>query len=199
MAALGISFLTAAYLMVNQDTGQFTLWAANPTTKSDLVAVDANGADAVSFCTPGTDGDEDRSSSCSGGADQVGLSGINGPPSSDSSASGAGFPTVAIIGVAVGAVAVGAFIGVAVFWLLRRKKNKAEAAAAGTKDGSVPPQAGDGVYLPYHKGAGWVKAVKYAHETDGNPFSELPAHTTMDRFAGVRHELEYRKIRHELE
>ncbi|KAF5673882.1 peptidase aspartic [Fusarium heterosporum] len=38
-ATLGRCFLTAAYLMVNHDSGTFTLWQANPSSKSKLVRV----------------------------------------------------------------------------------------------------------------------------------------------------------------
>ena len=36
---LGITFLSAAYLFVDNERSEFTLWQANPTTEQDLVAV----------------------------------------------------------------------------------------------------------------------------------------------------------------
>ncbi|KAM0252754.1 hypothetical protein ACHAQJ_007592 [Trichoderma viride] len=40
LPALGRYFFTSAYLLVNQDAGEFTLWQANNTLDSNLVAVD---------------------------------------------------------------------------------------------------------------------------------------------------------------
>lgn len=47
LAQLGWQFPTSAYLMVDQDAGQFTLWAVNLTSDEDLVAVDAHGAEVT--------------------------------------------------------------------------------------------------------------------------------------------------------
>lgn len=38
-ATLGRYFLTAAYLMVNQDAGTFSIWQANPSKSTDIVAM----------------------------------------------------------------------------------------------------------------------------------------------------------------
>lgn len=40
MPHLGSAFLTSAYMMIDYDEGEFTLWEANATTNEDLVAVD---------------------------------------------------------------------------------------------------------------------------------------------------------------
>ncbi|KAI0095828.1 acid protease [Hypoxylon sp. NC0597] len=63
MPQLGRQFLSSAYLMVNQDAGQFSLWAANPAASQDLVAVDANNADITAPCGPSAPTIIDSSSS----------------------------------------------------------------------------------------------------------------------------------------
>ncbi|KAK8139053.1 hypothetical protein PG984_002433 [Apiospora sp. TS-2023a] len=54
---LGRQFLSAAYLMVNMEADQFTLWAANPTSDQDLVAVDKANQEVTEYCSAGDGGD----------------------------------------------------------------------------------------------------------------------------------------------
>ncbi|KAI1308324.1 aspartic peptidase domain-containing protein [Xylaria venustula] len=54
LSQLGRVFLSSAYLMVNQDNEEFTLWTANPTALEDLVGVDSAGKEATTFCTNST-------------------------------------------------------------------------------------------------------------------------------------------------
>ena len=42
---LGRQFLSAAYLSVNQEADTYTLWAANPTLRDDIVPLDANNVE----------------------------------------------------------------------------------------------------------------------------------------------------------
>lgn len=186
MAALGMNFLSLAYLMVNQDAGEFSLWAANDNGATDaqpqLVAVDEKGADVnTASCTPTPTPSPTDGSGSNGKA-------TNDPANSPSNtpapavASSTGLSTGGIAGVAVGAVAAGALLGVlAVFLLRRRRAQAAEAAAAAAGAGpDVPPGGG------YHDGAGAAPAggvvppgqQKYyyaAQEMDGDPASaELP-------------------------
>lgn len=134
MAALGSTFLSAAYLMVNQDAGQFTLWEANPTTQSDPVAVDEAGEEITSFCAATDDDEEDPNPSPGSDAGDSSSGGPGQSGSPDLALAGSGSATAlstgGIAGVAVGAVAGGVLIGAAVFWLLRRRKKAAAAAAA---------------------------------------------------------------------
>ncbi|KAH6616214.1 aspartic peptidase domain-containing protein [Chaetomium sp. MPI-SDFR-AT-0129] len=187
MAALGTTFLSAAYLMVNQDAGQFSLWAANPTKESDLVAVDPNGQEVEASCTarPSSSASKPSSSSSSSLSTSSSSSGGEaGSPdgstkqsgSPDSPGSVAGLPTSVVIGVAVGAVAAGAVIGAVVFWLLRRKKKAAASAgvagadASGSSDGGWARGA-NGLYEAH--GEPWTKPL---HEVDGKSLSaEMPA------------------------
>lgn len=145
LSQIGRQFLSAAYLMVNEETNQFTLWAANPTNDVDLVAFDSNGKEADSICpppssntsTPSTDGPVD------------GL----GPPTS-SNASGpdspsGGLPIGVIVGIVVAAVAVVAIsIGLGI-WLCRRKRaRKAQEAEYVTTIVEEVPKVRQTFYKP---------------------------------------------------
>jgi hypothetical protein len=48
---LGRQFLSAAYVMLNEETSSFTLWQANPTMKESLVAVDDQNTPLWSNCS----------------------------------------------------------------------------------------------------------------------------------------------------
>jgi hypothetical protein len=48
---LGRQFLSAAYVMLNEDTSSFTLWKVNPTAHQYLVAVDKNNTPLLSNCS----------------------------------------------------------------------------------------------------------------------------------------------------
>ncbi|KAM7194042.1 Aspartic peptidase domain containing protein [Naviculisporaceae sp. PSN 640] len=109
-ATLGRYFFTAAYLMVNHETQSFTMWQANPSTSSNLVAV------SESDC-PDRGGGGDRPN--------------NGNPNSGPGAAGAdpepeSKPSIgAIAGGVVGGVAALIAVVVAyVFFIRRRNANK---------------------------------------------------------------------------
>jgi len=110
MAHLGWGFLSSAYVHVNQDAGQFYLWAANPTADQDLVAVDATGNDVTSFCaanSPAT---------------------TSAPPTSASPTS-----TATIAGAVAGSVVGVAAVGGLACWLFKRRRS-----AAAAKNGGPP-------------------------------------------------------------
>lgn len=122
MVQLGRQFLSAAVLMVNIDSGEFTLWQANPTADSALIAVDARGTElaAEPFCG------EDSTAS-------AGVGGASGSPSSLPPSRGPdGAATTGVGGVSTGMVAaivasVAAVLGlssVAVFVLIRRRRRR---------------------------------------------------------------------------
>jgi hypothetical protein len=48
---LGRQFLSAAYVMINEDSSSFTLWKANPTLKSYVMGVDKRNDPILSNCT----------------------------------------------------------------------------------------------------------------------------------------------------
>ncbi|KAM0342607.1 hypothetical protein ACHAPU_009334 [Fusarium lateritium] len=110
---LGRYFLTAAYLMVNHDSGTFTLWQANPSSKSKLVRV---------F-------DQDTADKCGGDA-----SGIVQPTASattveeddaksNEKAEVISSPSGAVIGGAVAGAVVGIVVCLGGFLLWRRRRN----------------------------------------------------------------------------
>jgi cytoskeletal protein RodZ len=197
MASLGTTFLSLAYLMVNQDANQFTLWAANPTThSSDLVAVDEDGADVTATCTAtssatadstssstsSNDDDESPSPSASGDgtSSDAGESTSTGRAATEATTA----PTLSkggIAGVVVGGVAAVALMGAAAFWLLRRKRAAAAAAAAA----AVPA-----VWDQHHPTSEMYVPPKYTHEIEGTPYSaEMPANPAMYNPPGVRYEM----------
>ncbi|KAI0097829.1 aspartic peptidase domain-containing protein [Nemania sp. FL0031] len=118
MSQLGRMFLSSAYVMVNQDSGQFTIWAANPTTVEDLVGVDSTGKDITTFCTNST-------TPVASTPTQTAVSSQN--------ASSAGLSSGAIAGIVVGAIAALAIVIGVVFW--RRRRGKARQISQ-----SHPPQ-----------------------------------------------------------
>ncbi|KAI9166491.1 hypothetical protein HJFPF1_02593 [Paramyrothecium foliicola] len=109
-ATLGRYFLTAAYLMVNNDAGTFTLWRANPSRTS------ADGDDVVvqPSQTPGEPDD--------------GSGGPSAPPSPPSTAADEGPPVGIIAGAATGGgLFLLALVGLGL-WLWRGRHGKVSAA-----------------------------------------------------------------------
>ncbi|KAK1633627.1 aspartic peptidase domain-containing protein [Colletotrichum phormii] len=117
MAQLGWQFLSAAYLQVNHDTSEFSLWQANPTWNQDIVALDSGNNDVVNFCSSQSN---DGNKTVNGGGDA-------GGSGNDSSASPSfsGLSRGAIAGIAVGGTAAIAIIVGAVLWFLKRKRSRA--------------------------------------------------------------------------
>ena len=125
---LGRYFVSMVYLLYNDGAKQFTMWEANPTSITDLVAINSEGdeVDSASFCSgvpsstttpqepPEIKEDEGTSS--------------NTPESSN--ASGQGLSTGVIAGIAVGGAVVllGVFCGSWFLW--KRKSAKAELATS---------------------------------------------------------------------
>lgn len=176
---LGRQFLTAAYLMVNQDANQFTLWEANPTTNEDLVAVDTNNGVVDSFCAAGV------ASSTASATSAV----ISGPAQNNSS----GLSSAAIAAIAVGSVAgVAATVGFLIFFLIKRRK--AGSGYPGTRFGFMKKQKSPGTSAPVYVAQDIVhyKAelasgpvlsggpVQEKHEVDGYPVVSSPAELHSD-------------------
>ncbi|OTA79564.1 hypothetical protein M434DRAFT_402045 [Hypoxylon sp. CO27-5] len=114
MPQLGRQFLSSAYLMVNQDAGQFSLWAANPATGEDLVAVDANNADITAPCASSAPTIIDSSSSS--------------PSPEHASSSSAG----TIAGAVVGSVGGLVILAILAFWFIKRRREKLQKASEKT-------------------------------------------------------------------
>ncbi|KAK2749963.1 hypothetical protein FQN55_002681 [Onygenales sp. PD_40] len=101
---LGQTFLSAAYLYVNNDRREFTLWQANPTKDTDIVGI--GGDDAACSTDGGPEGVE--------GAEDEGSASMS---------------TGALAGIVVGAVAGVVLIALGIFFLVRRKQNQGDARA----------------------------------------------------------------------
>lgn len=118
MPILGRTFLTGAYLMVNQDSNTFTMWQANPSKDTNLVAV---GSNPNSTC-----GNSTAQGQNNGGN-------RNGNTSSKSSSLSGG----AIAGIVIGVLALLAILALGALFFLRRRRNAMK--AAGTLPGHPGP------------------------------------------------------------
>ncbi|KAF6815643.1 hypothetical protein CPLU01_14071 [Colletotrichum plurivorum] len=151
MPNLGSQFLAAAYLQVNQDAGQFSLWKANPTPKEDLVAVDAADAEVSEFCTAA--------------------------PNATTSTNSLDKGTIA--GIAVGAVAGVAIVVGLTVWLLKRKRSavasKAPDQPAPAYDGKQDMMQQNTVPMVYEIGSSQQHTAPAVYEMgqESRPRSEL--------------------------
>ncbi|KAL1889484.1 hypothetical protein Sste5346_008862 [Sporothrix stenoceras] len=102
LAQLGFQFFSSAYLHVNQDSHEFTLWEANPTMAEDLVAVDETGQEITKFCAASA-------------VNSTGGTAVNNEKPAPISAG-------VIAGSAIGAVAIIGLVAGFVFWWLRRRR-----------------------------------------------------------------------------
>lgn len=113
-ATLGRYFLTAAYLMVNHDAGTFTLWQANPSSKSKLVRVfDQETADKCG---------EDASGIVQPTASATSTKEEEAQPTEEAREGSS--PSGAVIGGAVAGAVIGLGVVIlGIFFLLRRRRN----------------------------------------------------------------------------
>ncbi|KAK7908463.1 hypothetical protein PG985_015766 [Apiospora marii] len=132
---LGRQFLSAAYLMVNMEADQFTLWSANPTSDQDLVAVDKANQEVTEYCSA-------EQSGTSNGGDATGSDPSSTDSTGSSTSSSSSSQTGLIAGATVGAVAGVLLIGGAAFCIYRRRKrdNKGPQASGGeSMQSPMPP------------------------------------------------------------
>jgi len=173
-ATLGRYFFTAAYLMVNHDAKTFTMWQANPSTSSTLVPV-SNKDQPSGVCTDeegtGTNGKPD--------ADAPGSNNNNNNPGSTSPVNVGAIAGGVVSGVIILLVA----IALAIFFIRRRRANKASANDTVEKTSTealprlsqIPPQEVHGREIyPYLakpaelKGDRQYTATQQYHEVEGN-------------------------------
>lgn len=117
---IGRNFFSAAYIMVNYDAGEFTIWAANPTASEDLVAVDSTGAEVDSFCSTSNK----TATVTAGGSNPSKTDGSSSSTTSASSSANSSLSVPAITGGVIGGVAGIVALGLAA-WLLFRRRRKA--------------------------------------------------------------------------
>ncbi|RYP50188.1 hypothetical protein DL768_004244 [Monosporascus sp. mg162] len=141
MGVLGRQFLSAAYVMVNQDTRKFTVWEANPTSVENLVGVNEEGEDNTDWCVP---------EPVASASEPVASASERADPSPDQAPTedGGNLPSGAIAGIAIGGVTFLAIIICVAFWQLRRRK--ASAAADPRPQSDAPTNQGETTYhTPY--------------------------------------------------
>ncbi|KAI1446307.1 acid protease [Annulohypoxylon stygium] len=107
MPQIGRQFLSAAYLMVNQDSKQFSLWAANPTPGQELVAVDTDGNDMTTICESGVSTIGESSSPTP----------VPSPESTSHTSAGK------IAGAVIGSVSGLAILGALILWWIKKRKH----------------------------------------------------------------------------
>lgn len=122
MTVLGRNFFTSAYLMVNHDASQYTLWAANATREKALVAVDGNNQVYKDLCTVDTASPLNPSTTTT----------------TTSSKPQNGLSSAGIAGVVVGSVAGVALVLGALLFFLRKKKAKTQPVGAGGYGPNAP-------------------------------------------------------------
>jgi LPXTG-motif cell wall-anchored protein len=160
---LGRYFFTAAYLMVDHDARTFTMWQANPTTKTNLVPVvrkTTNSAD-------GDCGNDGSGNGGSGGNDGAGQGGTTTTPSSSVS-------TGTIAGAAVGGIAGLVVIAALVVFFLRRKRKQQKAQYMLS---TYPPSPEEGSYQGVGAGHGYPQGAQPAqgyYKVDTPPIQEAP-------------------------
>ncbi|KAK3293754.1 aspartic peptidase domain-containing protein [Chaetomium fimeti] len=124
---LGRYFFTAAYLMVDHDAETFTMWQANPSSRTNLVPVVSKAGDEGG-CEEGGgangDGGSAGGNGAEGGQGGGGDGGGGGANASTDEATASSVNAGAIAGGVVGGVAALAALAVLVFFLLRRRKRQ---------------------------------------------------------------------------
>jgi hypothetical protein len=171
--------------MMNQDTNQFTLWEANATSNTDLVALDSanNVIESSNFCSAVTTTTGEANATTTDTSSGTSTS----PAITKSSSIGSG----AIAGIVVGVVAVVAILAGVALWYIRKRKNDTKYSAAAP---SSPTFA-------LH-GNGGFDAAAYQGHYKPQQLQEMPGRpvilaSEMDGVSNYRHEME-ENSRHEL-
>lgn len=199
---IGRNFFSAAYIMVNYDVGEFTIWAANPTESQDLVAVDATGAELDIFCSS----NNNTATATAGGASP---SNTGRTSNIGSSASTAAKPNSSVPAIAGGVV--GGAAGIACFsiiaWLLLRRKRKANQNARIIELDTSHPEGSDAdnAILRNLGSKPTGPQADIVHELAQSPrlFHEMPSQGYEDGHSNLygdvpMHELPGRSIIHEM-
>ena len=131
----GMTFLQAAYLHVNYDNEEFTIWQANATELQSLIGV---GKSTFGCPTNSTSGSNNSSSS----ANAVGAS--NTADNSSDQGSKSSLSSGAIAGLAIGIIAaIGIGVGISIWYILRRRRQtKADQLLGGDNSTGYPREHG---------------------------------------------------------
>ncbi|KAI1171737.1 aspartic peptidase domain-containing protein [Nemania sp. FL0916] len=162
-STLGRYFLTGAYLMVDHDAGTFTMWAANPTPESTLVSVVPTGSTTSMRTDCGNANGTDPSPDGHGPATDKGAAPMN---------NGAILSPGSIAGIAIGAVAALAIIGVGAYFLYKRKRRD-KMGSTGPVDVSPVEKYGHEQY--WHEVPAQTSRYALPAELDGGIRPELTA------------------------
>lgn len=117
---IGRQFLTSAYLMSNQDTDEFTLWAANPTSDENLVAVDSQNQVVEDFCSATTSSVQSSTPSAQSMAMHTATNTPTNTPTGIPDTSSR-LSTGAIAGTVIGSVAVAAGLAGLLLWFIAKR------------------------------------------------------------------------------
>lgn len=164
-ATLGRYFLTSAYLMVNHDSGTFTLWQANPSTATKTVAVVSEGTAQDCASVGNGTGIVQPSAAASTTPDSQ-----TTPSGQAQSGPSSGLSTGAIAGIAVVAVGGVALLALAVLYFRRKARAARSPEATAFADGAGgPPMAKHDEFAwqgPYE-----APGVHVAHEMEGGRYN----------------------------
>lgn len=169
---IGMPFFSGAYLMVDLDAGTFTLWQANATADSKIVA-------SGDYCSDGSTANNQTNGS-SPNTGQLGGTGTGHnntyPRNSTTGADGshASISAPAIAGIAVASVvSVGSLAGLAAFILARRQRlRRHQSDSSATLSGILKLNNADG---HYGDGTWPCSQLATASESMSDPINELSA------------------------
>jgi len=177
---IGRNFFSAAYLMVNYDAGEFTVWptAKDMTPSQNLVAVDTSGAELDGLCSS-----DNTPTVTAGVSNSTGGSSTESSASVDATSSGGtpspNVPVIAgsVVGGVVGIASISALI---ICFTLRRRKVK--------KDAGVAELHHD--YIPAGSHASSPRAAETLHELapESKSYHELPSRGSVFKEGELRGE-----------
>ncbi|KAI6353508.1 hypothetical protein MCOR25_008957 [Pyricularia grisea] len=158
MAQLGMHFAAVAYLLVNYDAGQFSMWSSADIAKDavpDLVAIDERGLDL-------TDAEFCAADNSTGSSPPPAVATVPAKPSPEgeetgdaaatATTGGVSLPTGALVGIVVGgALVLLLALGVIVWILLRRRRRgkKAPVTATAAFEARGTENKNYAIYQPY--------------------------------------------------
>ena len=120
MPLLGRVFLTSAYLHVNNEKEEWTMWQANPTTDQNIIAIPGK---VDSTCSPSSTASS--SSSAVNGITAVSTSTAGNGDNTPAPVKSAVLGTAAIVGIVIGATALLVLLAILGLFLIRKRRKAA--------------------------------------------------------------------------